>query len=274
MTTATEDQYTIKNPVFRKGRSSDSLSVVVHKTPALKDKSVHLTLRLVENENFGLGYMGYTDAVSYTHLDVYKRQVVTGYMNIRNSSFTGNAVTVKKEDLLKVSKTNVIKALQAFDPSFRIKENNRWGSDPNALPEVYIRGESGLGVRQLDADALDVYKRQTSKEAFKGLNTVLISRVTEFRDMSDVERQNMKGAVLNAVLATPVAAYAEELAAFYQTTRSCYTENLYGCAGWYFYNRYGFSDPRTVGFLKEPNPYDYSNMPTETQDVGMYIRCV
>ncbi len=80
--------------------------------------------------------------------------VVTCYMNIRNSSFTGNAVTVKKEDLLKVSKTNVIKALQAFDPSFRIKENNRWGSDPNALPEVYIRGESGLGVRQLDADAL------------------------------------------------------------------------------------------------------------------------
>ena len=47
---------------------------------------------------------------------------------------------------------------------------------------------------------------------------MLISRVTEFRDMSDVERQNMKGAVLNAVLATPVAAYAEELAAFYQMT--------------------------------------------------------
>ena len=80
--------------------------------------------------------------------------VVTGFMNIRNSSFTGNAVTVKKEDLLKVSKTNVIKALQTFDPSFRIKENNRWGSDPNALPEVYIRGESGLGVKQLDRDAL------------------------------------------------------------------------------------------------------------------------
>ena len=80
--------------------------------------------------------------------------VVTGYSNIRNSSFTGNAVTVKKEDLLKVSKTNVIKALQSFDPSFRIKENNRWGSDPNALPEVYIRGESGIGVKQLDANAL------------------------------------------------------------------------------------------------------------------------
>ena len=61
LTTATEDQYTIKDPIFRKGRSSDSLTVVLHKTPALKDKQVYLTLRLVENENFDLGYMGYTD---------------------------------------------------------------------------------------------------------------------------------------------------------------------------------------------------------------------
>lgn len=80
--------------------------------------------------------------------------VVTGFNNIKSSSFTGNAVTVKKEDLLKVSKTNVIKALQSFDPSFRIRENNQWGSDPNALPEVYIRGESGIGVKSLDKDAL------------------------------------------------------------------------------------------------------------------------
>lgn len=80
--------------------------------------------------------------------------VVTGYNSIKSSSFTGNAVTVKKEDLLKASKSNVIKALQTFDPSFRIKQSNVWGSDPNALPEVYIRGESGVGVKQLDRDAL------------------------------------------------------------------------------------------------------------------------
>ena len=81
--------------------------------------------------------------------------VVTGYSTIRSTSFTGNSVTVKKDDLLKVSKTNVIKALQAFDPSFRIKENNQWGSDPNAIPEVYIRGESGIAsTKQLDRDPL------------------------------------------------------------------------------------------------------------------------
>lgn len=80
--------------------------------------------------------------------------VITGYANIRKESFTGSSVTVTKEDLLKVSKTNVIKALQTFDPSFRIKENNRWGSDPNAMPEVYIRGESGIGIKDLDKDKL------------------------------------------------------------------------------------------------------------------------
>lgn len=113
-----------------------------------------------------------------------------------------------------------------------------------------------------------------SNEAFKGLNTVLISRVSELKDMSDAERLNMKGAIFNAVLATPVSGYTEELAAFYQATRSCYTENLYGCAGWYFYNRYGFSDPRAVGFLKDPNPSDYGSMPTEVQDVGVYIKAM
>ena len=79
--------------------------------------------------------------------------VVTGFSNIRSSSFTGNAVTVKRRIRLRCQR-RTIKALQSFDPSFRIKENNRWGSDPNALPEVYIRGESGIGVKQLESDAL------------------------------------------------------------------------------------------------------------------------
>ncbi|EJW94691.1 protein containing TonB-dependent receptor, plug domain protein, partial [gut metagenome] len=56
------------------------------------------------------------------------------------------------DELLQVNKTNVIQALQAFDPSFRIGENLAMGSDPNALPEVSIRGNSGLGAGELDID--------------------------------------------------------------------------------------------------------------------------
>lgn len=80
--------------------------------------------------------------------------VVTGYANVRKESFTGSSISVKREDLLKASATNVIQALSTFDPSFRIQQSNKWGSDPNMIPEIYIRGRSGIGVKQLDQDAL------------------------------------------------------------------------------------------------------------------------
>ena len=80
--------------------------------------------------------------------------VVTGYANVRKESFTGSSVTVKRDQLLKASATNVIQALQSFDPSFRIQRSNQWGSDPNMVPEMYIRGRSGIGVKALEQDAL------------------------------------------------------------------------------------------------------------------------
>lgn len=80
--------------------------------------------------------------------------VVTGYANIRKNSFTGNSVTITRDELMSVSKSSVINALQVFDPSFRVQTNNEWGSDPNALPEMYIRGRSGIGVKELDKGEL------------------------------------------------------------------------------------------------------------------------
>ena len=77
--------------------------------------------------------------------------VVTGYATVKKSSFTGNSVKVDREDLLKVSSSNVVDILQVFDPSLRIMRNNEMGSDPNTVPEFYIRGRSGIGVKELDA---------------------------------------------------------------------------------------------------------------------------
>ena len=47
-----------------------------------------------------------------------------------------------------------MKALEVYDPSFRVKTNNQWGSDPNALPEMQIRGQSSIGVKDLDRNTL------------------------------------------------------------------------------------------------------------------------
>lgn len=80
--------------------------------------------------------------------------VVTGYSNVRKTSFTGSSTQISGDDLRKVSQTNIMDAMQAFDPSFRLMTNTQFGSDPNALPEMYIRGRSGVGVRDLDKDKL------------------------------------------------------------------------------------------------------------------------
>lgn len=80
--------------------------------------------------------------------------VVTGYAKISKNSFTGTSVTVTADQLMSVSKTNVLGALQVFDPSFRIAENNMMGSNPNNVPELYIRGRSGIGTTELEAESL------------------------------------------------------------------------------------------------------------------------
>ena len=83
--------------------------------------------------------------------------VVTGYANIRKDSFTGTSTTVGREDLMKVSTTNLMKALSAFDPSFKMITDNAQGSNPNNMSEYYIRGRSGVSeVKELDRVTGDV----------------------------------------------------------------------------------------------------------------------
>lgn len=78
--------------------------------------------------------------------------VITGYSNVRKESFTGNSIKVDQAQLLKVGNRNVLDILQVFDPSFRLEKNNIMGSDPNTMPEFYVRGRSGIGNKELDAN--------------------------------------------------------------------------------------------------------------------------
>lgn len=79
-----------------------------------------------------------------------KDVVITGYTSISRKSYTGNVTTITADELKKVSTTNILKSIQIFDPSFRIAVNNEMGSDPNTLPEISIRGASGIGITELE----------------------------------------------------------------------------------------------------------------------------
>lgn len=71
--------------------------------------------------------------------------VITGMTPRKTESFTGSYVTVKGSELKKLNPNNLLQALQLFDPGFRILDNNVQGSNPNALPEFQLRGNSQIG---------------------------------------------------------------------------------------------------------------------------------
>jgi TonB-linked SusC/RagA family outer membrane protein len=70
--------------------------------------------------------------------------VVTGYQTLKKDSYTGTAITKSGEELRQVNPQNLLQAMQVFDPSFKILPNNLAGSNPNALPNINVRGSSAL----------------------------------------------------------------------------------------------------------------------------------
>ncbi len=72
--------------------------------------------------------------------------IVNGYFTQNKNSYTGSVTSVKGEELLKVSSTNILKALAFTVPGLHLVENNEQGSNPNAIPEIIIRGTTALAV--------------------------------------------------------------------------------------------------------------------------------
>lgn len=79
--------------------------------------------------------------------------ISTGYFNRTKESATGSQIVVTGEDLRKVGSLNVLQALNAFDPSVRVAPNLEFGSDPNRVPEITVRGENGFDLRSSADDS-------------------------------------------------------------------------------------------------------------------------
>ncbi|UZD21141.1 SusC/RagA family TonB-linked outer membrane protein [Algoriphagus halophytocola] len=84
--------------------------------------------------------------VSVTGLD---EVVVTGVVERSKESFTGAAATFDTDDLKQISNGNAINALRTLDPSIAVLENNELGSNPNALPNIEVRGKTSISTTDL-----------------------------------------------------------------------------------------------------------------------------
>ncbi len=73
-----------------------------------------------------------------------KEVVVTAEQVVKKFSLTGTSTIVKNKDLQTTNSKSVFKALEVFDPSFRMLDNVGIGADPNRIREINIRGASSI----------------------------------------------------------------------------------------------------------------------------------
>lgn len=80
--------------------------------------------------------------------------VVTGIFTKARESYTGSVTTITKEDLRQSGNRSVLSQIRNIDPAFNVIEDNAYGSDPNRLPEIRLRGSTALGtdIRDLQDD--------------------------------------------------------------------------------------------------------------------------
>lgn len=126
--------------------------------------------------------------------------VVTGIYERKRSDFTGSASTFTAEKLKEVGNQNILQSLKSLDPAFAIVESNEWGSDPNKLPNIEIRGKTSIiGMQEtLEADPnqplfiLDGF--ETTLQAIVDLDMDRVASITILKDAASTAIYGSKAA--------------------------------------------------------------------------------
>jgi len=126
--------------------------------------------------------------------------VVTGIFTRKKESFTGSAATYDQKELKAMGTSNVLQSLKTLDPAFAVIDDTQFGSDPNRLPNMEIRGKSSmLGQRdELAADPnqplfiLDGF--ESSLQAINDLDINRIESITILKDAASTAIYGSKAA--------------------------------------------------------------------------------
>ena len=79
--------------------------------------------------------------------------VVNGIFERKTNTFTGAVKTISNDELKRVGNGNVLQSLKNLDPSIMFIDNMALGSDPNAMPEMVLRGKSAINLDGTDLKA-------------------------------------------------------------------------------------------------------------------------
>lgn len=92
--------------------------------------------------------------------------VVTGVIERKAESYTGSATTIKGDELKRVGNQNIFQSLKNIDPTIFIMDNLQMGSNPNALPEMNMRGGTSFPTGSVDGDLKGNYENKPNQPLF------------------------------------------------------------------------------------------------------------
>ena len=126
--------------------------------------------------------------VMSTNAEQLEDVVVTGVYERKKESFTGASATFKTDQLKAVGSSNVLQSLKTLDPSFKMMESSQFGSNPNVMPDIEIRGKTSVaGLKEeygTDPNQplfiLDGF--ETTLETIMNLNMNRVASVTILKD--------------------------------------------------------------------------------------------
>lgn len=101
--------------------------------------------------------LGYSDetvrtSTDRTHYDIIMKErtetvsdvVITGYVDKKKESYTGALTVIKRDQIEKLTHSNVLNIIQLQAPGFELKDDIQNGSNPNKVPDMVLRGRSSF----------------------------------------------------------------------------------------------------------------------------------
>ncbi len=150
-----------------------TVQVLRNKTTVLTDIDGKYSITAMKGDKLQFSFIGYLtvekivdqnklyDIILEEEVSKLNEVVVTGYYDRKKESFTGAETTIKGKDLTAVTSQNLLAALAIVAPSFKLVENNSFGSDPNRMPDFTIRGGSSI-----NSDLNSEYKNNPNLPTF------------------------------------------------------------------------------------------------------------
>lgn len=137
--------------------------------------------------------------------------VVTGMFLRQADTYTGAATVVSAQELQQFGNRNLITSLRNIEPSFNLVESNIFGSDPNRLPEIQIRGSASIpNIDELQEETrigmntpliiLDGF--ESNLQALLDINENEVESITILKDASATAIYGSRGANGVVVIST------------------------------------------------------------------------